>query len=551
MMLLLLLLLLFLQLNVLLTRNDGVVYAFTATTTTTTTTRIAVYHTKQQTSVQQQRVRVAPQPPPQPQQLRSPLYGTTSSLSSSSLSSSTTTTEAFNQQQHVVPETCQLAQLSKMTVLSIDSGDIDLIRQYAQTGYITDATTNPLFVAQTAFKAQQQQQQQPATTKAEQEEESSSSSTSSPCIYTTMVDDAVKYAIDKVLSSSSTKDNDNGIQKSDMTEETNIDQLLSLYNMVLKDTEDDNDDNNNHKNTNTNTNPGLLLQRIVTLSMDRLAVNLGSTIASIVPGYISTEVDPRLSFNSSASVQRALQIVHMYEQDYNLSRTRILIKLAATWEGIMAAKVLQEQYDIQCNLTLIFSVVQAIVCGQYKVHLISPFPGRILDWYKVHLQRSTVPDPMYDEGVIACTYIHNYFKYYNHTTICMPASWRPSRGVGNTVSYDLDEIQALAGTDRMTIPVPLLQQLIQCEEPLPRKLFPTFPTSEDDENPIPPPLLGNGRMTEDEFRYRLTMDGCGNDKLGEGLRSFCDLTEQLEGVMTQKVRQAILAKRDKTSNGMK
>ena len=205
----------------------------------------------------------------------------------------------------------------------------------------------------------------------------------------------------------------------------------------------------------------------------------------------------------------------------------------------MTAKILHEQYNIKCNLTLIFSTVQGITCAQNSIHLISPFPGRILDYYNQKLQRTSVVDPDDDEGVIACTYMYQYFKYYNHTTICMPASWRPSRG-GKL--YELDEIQALAGTDRMTIPVPLLAQLIQNEEPLPRKLFP-YDHSLSSTMPLPiPELMGNGQITENEFRYLMTMDGCGNDKLAEGIRSFCQLTEQLQVVMTEKVRSYILEK---------
>ena len=365
----------------------------------------------------------------------------------------------------VASETCQLAQLSKHTILSIDSGDIELIQQYAATGYLTDATTNPLFVAQTAFKT-------------------SSSDSDSDSIYSQMVNDAVMYAVQH----SETDDREAGTT--------------------------------------------------VALAMDRLAVNLGATIASIpglTTGYISTEVDPRLSFNVDASVERALRLVNMYETDYQIGRDRILIKLAATWEGIMTAKILREQYNIQCNLTLIFSVVQGIACAQYNVHLISPFPGRILDYYNAKLQRSAVDQVTDDEGVMVCTYLYQYFKYHNHTTICMPASWRPSRG-GKV--HDLDEIQALCGTDRMTIPVPLLSQLIHNEEPLPRTLFPSDPASPPPPLPSTLPAMPEftGPMKEEEFRYLLTMDACGNDKLAEGLRSFCQLTEQLEMVMTDKVR---------------
>ena len=362
-----------------------------------------------------------------------------------------------------------------MTTISIDCGDIELIQQYAATGYITDATTNPLFVAQTAFKTQASST-------------SGSDDAASNSIYSKMVHDAVVYAVETFRTTT----------------------------------------------TGSSTGPPPEETDIVALAMDRLAVNLGATIATIpglTQGYISTEVDPRLSFNVPVSIQRALRMIDMYETDYHISRDRILIKLAATWEGIMTAKALREQYNIKCNLTLIFSVVQGIACAQYNIYLISPFPGRILDYYNQKLQRTAVADPVDDEGVIACTYMYNYFKYYNHSTICMPASWRPSRAK----PYELDEIQALAGSDRMTIPVPLLSQLIQNEEPLSRKLFPTTDASTSSTVPVPE-LMGNGQIGEDEFRYLLTMDGCGNDKLAEGIRSFCQLTEQLELVMTEKVR---------------
>ena len=384
----------------------------------------------------------------------------------------------------VVSDQCQLAQLSKMTTISIDSGDIELIRQYAATGYITDATTNPLFVAQTAFKTQSSSSSSSDHNSENEDEDDESNS-----IYRQMVNDAVVYAVETLSTATTTS-------------------TITL-DVVEKD--------------------------IVALAMDRLAVNLGATIATIpglTQGYISTEVDPRLSFNIPASIQRALRMIDMYETDYQISRDRVLIKLAATWEGIMTAKILHEQHNIKCNLTLIFSIVQGLACAQYNVHLISPFPGRILDYYNQKLQRSAVDDPQDDEGVMACTYMYNYFKYYNHTTFCMPASWRPSRGK----PYELDEIQALAGTDRMTIPVPLLSELIQNKELLPRKLFPTADHPLSSSPLVVPDLFGNGQITEDEFRYLLTMDGCGNDKLAEGLRSFCQLTEQLELVMTEKVR---------------
>jgi transaldolase len=336
----------------------------------------------------------------------------------------------------------QLAQLASMTTLSIDSGDLNVIKEFADTRYITDATTNPLFVSQAGL--------------------------SGDPVYAKMVDDAVAYA-------SESKQNDEA--------------------------------------------------STVALAIDKLAVNLGSAISKLVNGYISTEVDPRLSFDTQASIKRGRRIIAMYKE-VGVPKERVLIKLAATWEGIMAAKQLERE-GIQCNLTLIFSVVQAIACAQYGAHLISPFPGRVLDWNNAKLGRSGgVPSPDVDEGVVACREMYNYFKCHGHKTICMPASWRPSRGPG----HELDEIQALAGTDRMTIPAPLLHKLAESTDPLPRKLEASKIQSV--------PWMGQGGqpMDEGEFRYRLNLDGCGTDKLGEGLRAFIVETEKLEEVMKQKLK---------------
>lgn len=316
-----------------------------------------------------------------------------------------------------------------MTTLSIDSGDLEVIRKFSATGCITDATTNPLFVSQAGLSGNP--------------------------VYAPMVEAAIA--------------------------EDSVDQAI-----------------------------------------DRLSVELGRAIVGLVPGYISTEVDPRLSFDTDASVERALRIISMYEAS-GVNKARVLIKLAATWEGIQAARILESQHGIQCNLTLIFSTTQAIACAQNGVHLISPFPGRILDWHKANLGREKVGDPSEDEGVIACREMYRHFKTFGYDTICMPASWRPSRGVG----FDLDEIIALAGTDRMTIPPQFLEQLQASDEPLQRVLSSeSIQTRDRSEDTM---------MSESEFRYRMTMDGCGNDKLAEGIRAFVELTEKLEASLKKKM----------------
>ncbi|GMI12791.1 hypothetical protein TrRE_jg7831 [Triparma retinervis] len=338
-----------------------------------------------------------------------------------------------------------LEQLSSMTTLSIDSGDLAVIEEFAQSGCISDATTNPLFVAQAGQ--------------------------SGDPLYTAMVDESVASAVKRASVGSS-------------------------------------------------------LHEITDLAMDTLAVTLGARISALVPGYVSTEVDPRLSFDVGASVVKGRRIISLYKER-NIPKSRILIKLAATWEGIQAAKILEAE-GITCNLTLIFSVTQAIACGQADVRLISPFPGRVLDWHNA--RRSTIPDtPSEDEGVMAVTKMHSYYRAFNHkNTILMPASWRPSRGTSSP-DFMLDEIRALAGVDRMTIPAPLLQMLQDSTDPLPRMLH-------DQGWGESSPLAGEEiAMDENTFRYMMTMDGCGNDKLGEGLRNFCDLTDELEEAIRSKV----------------
>jgi len=229
---------------------------------------------------------------------------------------------------------------------------------------------------------------------------------------------------------------------------------------------------------------------------DRFAVDVGTEILGIIPGRISTEVDARLSFNTIASIERAKKLVRMYEQA-GFGRERILIKLASTWEGICAARQL-EQDGINCNLTLLFSFGQAVACADAGVFLISPFVGRILDWYKANtdlLIKSGLDDP----GVKSVTRIYNYYKEHNFQTVVMGASFR------NT-----DEIEALAGCDRLTISPAFLEELEADNDPLPRRLSPT--TASTNELKISP--------SETEFRYDLNGDAMATEKLAEGIRNF-------------------------------
>jgi transaldolase len=229
---------------------------------------------------------------------------------------------------------------------------------------------------------------------------------------------------------------------------------------------------------------------------DRFAVDVGTEILGIIPGRISTEVDARLSFNTMASIERAKKLVHMYEQA-GFGRERILIKLASTWEGICAARQLEHD-GINCNLTLLFSFGQAAACADAGVFLISPFVGRILDWYKANTDM-LIQTGLDDPGVKSVTRIYNYYKQHNFQTVVMGASFR------NT-----GEIEALAGCDRLTISPALLEELEADNGPLPRRL--SAATANTDEVKISP--------AEAEFRYDLNGDAMATEKLAEGIRNF-------------------------------
>ena len=229
---------------------------------------------------------------------------------------------------------------------------------------------------------------------------------------------------------------------------------------------------------------------------DRFAVDVGSEILGIIPGRISTEVDARLSFDTAASIERAKKLIGMYAEA-GFGPERILIKLASTWEGIRAARQL-EQEGINCNLTLLFSFGQAVGCADAGVFLVSPFVGRILDWYKANTEL-VLKDAMDDPGVQSVTRIYNYYKQHRYETVVMGASFR-----------NCGEIEALAGCDRLTISPALLEELASDNGSLPRRLSPADARSDD----------GRWQPTEAEFRYDLNADAMATDKLADGIRNF-------------------------------
>ena len=227
---------------------------------------------------------------------------------------------------------------------------------------------------------------------------------------------------------------------------------------------------------------------------DRLAISVGAALAELVPGRVSTEVDADLSFDTEASIAKARAIIAAYKER-GIDRDRILIKLASTWEGIKAAEVLQTE-GIDCNLTLLFSKAQAIACAEAKVFLISPFVGRILDWYKKSTGQDYTAET--DPGVVSVRQIYNYYKANGIDTIVMGASFR-----------NAGEIEALAGCDRLTISPALLDELDKDQGTLERKLSPDRFDAE--------PLQ---KLDEKSFRWMLNEDAMATEKLSEGIRSF-------------------------------
>jgi transaldolase len=281
--------------------------------------------------------------------------------------------------------------------------------------------------------------------------------------------------------------------------------------------------------TDATTNPSLLLKAAqlpeyqellqgivkspaafnVQQASEQLAVAIGSEILGIIPGYISTEVDARLSFDTAATVSKARNLIALY-QAKGWPRERVLIKIAATWEGIQAARIL-EQEGIHCNLTLLFSFAQAVACAEASVTLISPFVGRILDWYKAKQPQQDFSGDN-DPGVQSVARIYHYYKQHGYRTIIMGASFR------NT-----GEIKALAGCDRLTISPQLLEELSHTNQPLPRQLQPQAAFTQQ-------PRLS---LDEKQFRWMMNEDAMATEKLAEGIRNFATDQVALEKLLVQ------------------
>jgi transaldolase len=254
------------------------------------------------------------------------------------------------------------------------------------------------------------------------------------------------------------------------------------------------------------------VKAITSAAIDRLFVDFGLKILEIVPGRVSTEVDARLSFDAEGSIKKARELIGMYK-DAGIGRERVLIKLASTWEGIRAAEQLEKE-GIHCNLTLLFGFHQAVACADAKVTLISPFVGRILDWYVKSTGKASYA-PAEDPGVVSVTAIYDYYKRHGHATEVMGASFR-----------NIGEITELAGCDLLTIAPKLLAELEGKEGDLPRKLDPEAGKAR-----------GKDKLVVDEkvFRAMHAEDKMANEKLAEGIDGFTKAIIELEGMVEKRL----------------
>ena len=255
------------------------------------------------------------------------------------------------------------------------------------------------------------------------------------------------------------------------------------------------------------------VEEVVREALDEISVIFGKEILKIVPRRVSTEVDARLSYDTEATIEKGRKLIRLYN-DAGISNDRVLIKIASTWEGIKAAEVLEKE-GIHCNLTLLFGFGQAVACAEAGVTLISPFVGRILDWYKAETGRDSYPGAE-DPGVLSVTKIFNYYKSFGYKTEVMGASFR-----------NLDEIVELAGCDLLTISPKLLDQLRETNQPLVRKL--------DASNPV-----GGAQKVEldrEGFDALMAEDRMAADKLGEGIKGFSKAIETLEQQLAHRLAE--------------
>ena len=255
------------------------------------------------------------------------------------------------------------------------------------------------------------------------------------------------------------------------------------------------------------------VEDVVHEALDEISVIFGKEILKIVPGRVSTEVDARLSYDTDATVEKGRKLIRLYN-DAGISNERVLIKIASTWEGIKAAEVLEKD-GIHCNLTLLFGFGQAVACAEAGVTLISPFVGRILDWFKAETGRDSYPGPE-DPGVISVTRIFNYFKTFGYSTEVMGASFR-----------NLDEITELAGCDLLTISPKLLDQLRQSDAALNRKLDSSHPVTTEEQI----------HVDRERFDAMMQDDRMASDKLGEGIKGFSKAIETLEHQLAHRLAE--------------
>jgi transaldolase len=255
------------------------------------------------------------------------------------------------------------------------------------------------------------------------------------------------------------------------------------------------------------------VEDVVHEALDEISVIFGKEILKIVPGRVSTEVDARLSWDTAATVEKGRKLIRLYN-DAGISNDRVLIKIASTWEGIKAAEILERE-GIHCNLTLLFGFGQAVACAEAGVTLISPFVGRILDWFKADTGRDSYPGPE-DPGVISVTRIFNYYKTFGYTTEVMGASFR-----------NLDEITELAGCDLLTISPKLLDQLRESPAVLQRKLDAALSSCKEDQI----------HVDRERFDALMVDDRMASDKLSEGIKGFSKAIETLEQQLAHRLAE--------------